>query len=303
MANVQDAPSGPPANLPEPPRSRLPVALGALLIGSLVLTLAASGVLSPARTAAPPPIEIVAATPSPTPATAGATPIPRRGQLVAVRPTAEQRADLARFRAQAPTHVPARWVAGFYPLYGLAARTFTLNWLLLASIHAQETSFSTAADTYHGLNFAGCCGGPMQFNVTNRPVSTWSLVSDSYRYARRPGLYPHPTARHPSIYDDYDAMMASGRLLAADGAGMALDFSAWRAAYDYYGHDPTGVTYADQVVARAIGWSQRGFCINCALSAPILTAVHAAYGAAVLATFTHLKHRTAHRRAATRRGR
>ncbi len=35
------------------------------------------------------------------------------------------------------------------------------------------------------------------------------------------------------------------------------------AAYDYYGHDATGVSYADQVLARAIGWSQHGFCINC----------------------------------------
>ena len=57
--------------------------------------------------------------------------------------------------------------------------------------------------------------------------------------------------------------MAAAWLLSSDGAGAALDDSAWWAAYDYYGHDATGVAYADEVLARAIGWSQHGFCINC----------------------------------------
>jgi hypothetical protein len=43
------------------------------------------------------------------------------------------------------------------------------------------------------------------------------------------------------------------------------------------------VTYADQVLARAIGWSQHGFCINCGVEAKMVEAVHAAYGAPVLA--------------------
>ena len=155
---------------------------------------------------------------------------------------------------------------GFYPIYATAQRTFGVNWLLLASIHRQESAFSTAPGIYHGLNFAHCCGGPMQFNVTNGRTgipSTWDLVSDSYIYGKRPAHYDHMTAKHPSIYDDFDAIMAAAHLLSADGAEYALDESAWDAAYDYYGHDATGVTYADQVLARAIGWSQHGFCINC----------------------------------------
>jgi hypothetical protein len=91
------------------------------------------------------------------------------------------------------------------------------------------------------------------------------------------------TATHPSIYDDFDAIMAAAHLLSADGAGHALDSSAWGAAYDYYGHDLTGVTYADQVLARAIGWSQHGFCIDCPIEPRLLYAVHAAYGAPVAA--------------------
>jgi hypothetical protein len=177
---------------------------------------------------------------------------------------------------------------GFYPIYAIAQRTFGVNWLLIASIHKQESAFSTAPTTYKGLNFAGCCGGPMQFNVSNggrATLSTWALVDDSFRYGSRPASYDHMTATHPSIYDDFDAIMAAAHLLSADGAGSALDATAWNAAYDYYGHDLTGVTYADQVLARAIGWSQHGFCINCAIEPAMFDAVHAAYGALVAASY------------------
>jgi hypothetical protein len=122
----------------------------------------------------------------------------------------------------------------------------------------------------------------MQFNVTNGPVTTWDLVSDSYRYAARPAAYDHMTAVHPSIYDDFDSIMAAAHLLSADGAGYALDRSAWNAAYDYYGHDASGVIYADQVLARAIGWSQHGFCFNCGVEPSLVQDVHGAYGAPVM---------------------
>jgi hypothetical protein len=171
---------------------------------------------------------------------------------------------------------------GFYPIYATAQSTFGVNWLLLASVHMQESAFSTAPGTYHGLNFAHCCGGPMQFNVTNGRVTTWDLVRDSYRYGTRPAAYDHITAAHPSIYDDFDAIMAGAHLLSADGATYALDGAAWNAAFGYYGHDATGVLYADQVLARAIGWSQHGFCFNCGVDPAMVHAVHGAYGAPVL---------------------
>ncbi len=288
-----------PAHLAPPPARGRPVralvlALALLAVGAGALLLALSA--RPTRLAAAPPIPLVVAAPAPTVAVGAAAPA-AAAAIVADRPRAEQRRDLARFRRHLPTHVPARWVAGFYPLYDLAGRSFAVNWLLLASVHREETSFSTAPDTYHGLNFARCCGGPMQFNVTDGPPTTWARVSDAYRAAARPSGYPHPTAGHPSIYDDYDAIMAAARLLAADGATTALDAGAWQAAYGYYGHDATGVTYADQVLARAISWSQTGFCINCPLDPGMVAAVHAAYGAPVLA---ELELAAAARRAADR---
>jgi hypothetical protein len=208
------------------------------------------------------------------------------GPVVADPAGAPQQSTATSFAEATAVHIPAAWEAGFYPIYAEAQHVFDVNWLLLASIHDQESAFSTAPSTYHGLNFAHCCGGPMQFNVTNGPVSTWQLVRNAYLYGRRPAHYDHETARHPSIYDDFDAIMAAAWLLSSDGAGTALDDSAWWAAYDYYGHDATGVTYADQVLARAIRWSQHGFCINCGVESQMVDAVQEAYGAPVLESLT-----------------
>ncbi|HEV2945383.1 MAG TPA: hypothetical protein VGX26_09755 [Solirubrobacteraceae bacterium] len=319
-------PAGPDAQVPSPPSERGPwllaLALAALGVGMLlaVLTGMLGSTTHAVPTAAPPPVLVAAATPVPGAAAsasvlAGATGAQaslgvsraslragrgrgrgRRlhGAVIVAQPLGAQQSLAARrLTGQTETEIPARWMEGFYPIYATAQRTFGVNWLLIASIHKQESAFSTAPGTYHGLNFAGCCGGPMQFNVMNgsrRPGtgsgSTWQLVSSSYIYGRRPAAYDHMAVKHPSIYDDFDAIMAAAHLLSADGAEYALDGAAWAAAYDYYGHDTTGVSYADQVLARAIGWSQHGFCINCGVEEALAAAVHAAYGAPVLALLT-----------------
>ncbi len=298
------------AHVPSPPSERgawlLACVVGGLGVAVLVAVL--TGVVGrttsvpPAR---PPAVLLVAATPTPGPAAsasalAGAGAEAGRGSseraahahghtraAIVARPSSvQQDLEARRFVDQTQAHISTRWMEGFYPIYGVAQSTFGVNWLLVASIHMQESAFSTAPSTYHGLNFAGCCGGPMQFNVTNRPVSTWQLVSDSYIYGKRPAFYDHMTAAHPSIYDDFDAIMAAAHLLSSDGAEFALDAAAWDAAYAYYGHDATGVGYADEVLARAIGWSQHGFCINCGVEPALVEAVHAAYGTPVLAALT-----------------
>jgi hypothetical protein len=305
------------SNIPKPPSERgawlLAAALGLLGAGVLAAVLAGLvGRTTPAVSAAPPPVLLAATTPAPGPAAAAsalagaqakdvsATGASARASdaalhgkggsraeaIVAQPSSAQQSLEAKRLADQTEVHITRRWMEGFYPIYATAQRTFGVNWLLLASIHRQESAFSTAPTTYHGLNFAGCCGGPMQFNVTNGPVSTWDLVSNSYIYGKRPSVYDHMTATHPSIYDDFDAIMAAAHLLSADGAEYALNGSAWDAAYDYYGHDATGVTYADEVLARAIGWSQHGFCINCGVEGAMVEAVQAAYGAPVLAALT-----------------
>src|SRR3954463_6361879 len=64
-------------------------------------------------------------------------------------------------------NIPDGIPAAFVPIYRESAAAFGLNWLLLASVHSEETGFSTHPTTYHGLNPAGCCAGPFQFNVIN----------------------------------------------------------------------------------------------------------------------------------------
>ncbi len=185
------------------------------------------------------------------------------------------------YRRNASRQVPEKVGKGFLPLYREAERSFGVNWRLIASIHRQETGFSTAPGTYRGLNAFGCCAGPMQFNVTNGPVSTWDSYREAFRAGRRPERYPHRTDSHPSIYDDFDAIMAAGSLLSDSGAGRSLDAGAWRGAYSYYGRDLFGVKYASEVLARAVAWERDGFCLNCGLDESLVAEFDDAYGASV----------------------
>jgi hypothetical protein len=188
------------------------------------------------------------------------------------------RGGRAYYRRTTTRHVPSSAEVGFLPLYREAARAFGVSWRLLASVHRQETAFSTVPSTYHGLNAFGCCAGPMQFNLTNGPPSTWDLYRDSFRLGKRPRRYPHRTHRHPSVYDDFDAIMAAGALLRDSGASDLLDRGSWSAAYTYYGHDLFGVGYASQVVARAQGWELNGFCLNCPEDAALVAVLDDVYG-------------------------
>ncbi|MCP9491986.1 MAG: hypothetical protein MSC31_19235, partial [Solirubrobacteraceae bacterium MAG38_C4-C5] len=185
------------------------------------------------------------------------------------------------YRRNASRQVPAKAEKGFMPLYREAERSFGVNWRLIASVHRQETGFSTAPGTYRGLNAFGCCAGPMQFNVTNGPVSTWDAYRDAFRAGSRPKRYPHRTRSHPSVYDDFDAIMAAGSLLSDSGAGSSLDAGAWQGAYSYYGHDLFGVTYASEVLARAVAWERDGFCLNCGVDEGLVAEFDDAYGASV----------------------
>jgi hypothetical protein len=199
-------------------------------------------------------------------------------------------------------HVAPAMASEFVPLYREAQRSHSVNWRLIASIHRQETAFSTADTTYHGLNAFGCCAGPMQFNVTNGPVSTWKTYRQAFRAGKRPARYPHPTQHHPSIYDDFDAIMAAGSLLRDSGAGLSLDGSAWSAAYAYYGHDLFGVTYASQVLARAAAWQRDGFCANCEPDAALVDEFEVAYGAAIREALLAEEERKKHKKKKGKKG-
>ena len=154
-----------------------------------------------------------------------------------------------------PESVPGGIPVAFVPIYRESAAAFGLNWLLLASVHAEETGFSTHPTTYHGLNPAGCCAGPFQFNVTNGPPSTWDGHKWAFRRGRRPARYPHPQAPHPSVYDDFDAGMAAGSLLHANGADGTLGARTFAAVRAYNGTGPVAEAYARRVLDRARAWA------------------------------------------------
>lgn len=153
--------------------------------------------------------------------------------------------------ASEPQHVmPQEIPAVYVSMYREAERVFGVNRFLLASIHAQESDFgrSRARGVHAGLNAAGCCAGPMQFNLTD----TWAGVADAYQRGQRPATgYPDRAASHPSPYDPFDAIMAAGLKLQRQGATLDLATAQTRQAVLAYNHADW---YADQVIARAIGW-------------------------------------------------
>ena len=101
--------------------------------------------------------------------------------------------------ALALTSIPAAYLS----MYLAAAPTCPrLAWQVLAGIGKIESDHgrSPAPGVHRGLNRAGCCAGPMQFNLTNGPPSTW----DAY-------------GRGGSPYDPADAIPAAARKLCANG--------------------------------------------------------------------------------------
>src|SRR6478672_7074744 len=114
----------PAAELPAPPSERrawlLALALGALGVGVLVAVL--SGAIGAGReTVAPPPVLAVAATPIASSAPAGTAAQSRVAGPIVTRPSArQQRLDARRFTGATQSHIPVRWMEGFYPLYAVA---------------------------------------------------------------------------------------------------------------------------------------------------------------------------------------
>lgn len=96
-----------------------------------------------------------------------------------------------------------------------------VGWEYLAAIGKIETDHgrSIAAGVRSGVNFAGCCSGPMQFSVIGNP-STW----DSY------GVDGDHDG-HKNVHDPSDAIPAAAAYLKASGAP-----DDWDSAIFAYNH-------------------------------------------------------------------
>ncbi len=139
------------ANVPAPGSERgawaIALALGA--IGIAVLALVLSGVIGrvSSRAATPPPVIALTPTPVAHPAAPVSYGTPAgRPAIVGDPSAARARREEAVYEAQTSTHISLAWISGFYPIYAVAQKTFGVNWLLIASIHRQESAFSTDAD-------------------------------------------------------------------------------------------------------------------------------------------------------------
>jgi Peptidase family M23 len=143
-------------------------------------------------------------------------------------------------RARRPVSERNRLLAAhpFFALYKIAKRRFDVPWLLVASVHYQETGFAKAPAA-----------------LAQEP--TWKLHRFAARGLQRPAHYPNRSERHPSIGDDFDVVMAIAAELAASKA-RDLGESAVRALAARYGTDPAGRLAAAMVIERARAWQVIG---------------------------------------------
>jgi hypothetical protein len=162
---------------------------------------------------------------------------------------------------------PAGLPAGARPflrIYEDAARVYRVSPFLLMAVHEDESSFSrsTLPGVASGVNFAGCCAGPMQFYIAGgaSPAvggegATWAGYRHAFRRARlpRPASYPLRVERpHPNVYDSYDSIYAAARYLHGLGAGGRLDSRSFQALVSYKGSPPASVPSARADYERAL---------------------------------------------------
>jgi hypothetical protein len=161
--------------------------------------------------------------------------------------------------AISPAGLPAA-ARPFLRIYEDAARAYAVNAFLLMAVHENETNYSLSQlpGVHSGVNFAGCCAGPMQFSVTGTAFGgwggTWAAYRNAYTRARlqRPVSYPGRVASpHPSVYDSYDATYAAANYFRALGAGPQLDNRSYRALLSYTGVPPASIPYARHDYERA----------------------------------------------------
>jgi hypothetical protein len=136
--------------------------------------------------------------------------------------------------APAPSDVAQNGIPSNYlELYQAAGQQLGVPWTLLAGIGSIETDHgrSTAAGVQSGVNFAGCCAGPMQFSIVGAAGGTWGAYGVDGNHDGR-----------KDVYDPRDAIPAAANYLKASGAPGDLH----RAIFAYNHSE----AYVQQVLAK-----------------------------------------------------
>jgi murein DD-endopeptidase MepM/ murein hydrolase activator NlpD len=149
--------------------------------------------------------------------------------------------------------------SGLVPVFNEAARVYTVNAYLLASIAEQESTFGTGPG-WRTVNRAGCVG-LMQMCVGGDGGDSWSATKYAYRKGQRPSHYSFMTARHPDVLDSFDNVTAAAVHLRGKVGGHPianLDGVASQALCGYYGACTDGIAgnYAADVLERARSWQR-----------------------------------------------
>jgi hypothetical protein len=117
---------------------------------------------------------------------------------------------------------------GYLRLYRAAARTYGLDWRVLAAIGKIESDHgrSTAAGVASGRNFADCCSGPMQICTVAACGSVWQHYAVDGDADGWMSVYSPPDAIYAAaaIVRDLQGVFGPnhpGLLLAAYNAGAA----------------------------------------------------------------------------------
>src|SRR4051794_16211386 len=86
---------------------------------------------------------------------------------------------------------------GLVPVFNEAARVYSVNAFLLASIADQESTFGTGPG-WRTVNRAGCIG-LMQICIGGAGGDSWDPAKYAYRRGQRPASYSFKTDRHPDV--------------------------------------------------------------------------------------------------------
>src|SRR3954452_6013271 len=98
--------------------------------------------------------------------------------------------------SDAQRDIPERYLA----LYRAAGRRHGIPWQVLAGIGSIESDHgrSKAPGVRSGVNRHGCCAGPMQFNLTDGPPSTWDRYAVDANHDGHTDVYaPRTRSRRP----------------------------------------------------------------------------------------------------------